>query len=498
MALNEIINACTQENRLLMCLGAQAKKGGEWDVRTRFVTLVRSTEFGPKLYYNFNLKLEGEEGRMAIDFIPHGKNAFYLSAILAACAFGSGEHIGRVVVTSHFKCFFGPACSSFEFERNAFLQGFYPYLSQASACERTMRDSAALMELLKPVRASFELGVDGRLLETERLEIDLPSKHTPLQLDERPLSNVLRFILCADEARDLDHAFLVKSEKQRMVRIHKLMEEADEFPVYCISELESMLAEHDVYEESLERQRAYGESDERWLEPRRFRPLYCDDQLARAIVTLYDIDPVNRYLRVPESAYVVRLRLARLYRKIGDPYRALGAAQACIALAPTSTSGYLESIRSLFDMGRYTEGCHRVVTALKFALKPEDINQLYYLLGYGFERENKHELALAAFAMVGPEGGYAEKIAAQISSLKIVTGQAHSYDEQQAKTLLASCSIPIAPNPEALMTISKAAVMLTDEGLCRAAAPLVKYLGRHLKDKVLLQTAVSLKFGLVR
>ena len=260
-------------NHLKSIHGASCKRGGEWDVRSRFALAVESLRLPFRLMYHFDC--DAANGLFRVNFnAPAGawmprcrfeadietwvdasdqqealasEYTLRLAAVLAAAAFGSGVGIKRVHLLADPLWDSEGTSLSLVVDRIPFIAKLLPDIVDGDP------------SWLERFREMFE-GTD------EELDEQLRCRHLPLSRDTRELPEDLKKLLHADLACELD--VRSQDDDERWDAVREAYEDSETSPVAAIATLEALVADAGAIE-----------ADEQG----RF-PLFCTDEVARVAV----------------------------------------------------------------------------------------------------------------------------------------------------------------------------------------------------------------------
>lgn len=502
------VRGCERANDLCEVFGVQAAQGGEWDVRTRFARACEELRLPFRLEYRFDC--DTAAGVLAVEYsVPtpplfpdsrwdsaHGTwidtrplqgwaasaYALRLAALLAAAAFGAGIGMVKAYVTARVGSLDGQAGISLAFDRIAFMSDVLPRIEAGALdAESVACDPGAVLSLLEPAERSTAFLDNGFFGTVQPLSAAMAQRRPPLWEDGRALPDRLAGVLRAKEARALD--VLHDEDAMLTARANEAMEGAESAPLASIATLEGIVAQLD------EREREVMESDDRV-------PLYCSSPVARILVGLIDTEQ-TRYRKASDAAFAARSGLSRLYLQIHDVPRAVDAAEACVALAPTSLPGYLDVVAAHMEAERFAEAETVLLRAMRITLGRADRAYLRYRLAYTLWMQGRRDLALASYVTVVEAGGaFAAQAESELVDLMEQMGLRERPSPEAATSTLSEYGVSLAAPREAMELVAQAAVGLVDAGILEAAAPLTHALAALVSNDVLSAVANSLEGGL--
>lgn len=500
------VQGCERGNDLCEIFGVRAAQGGEWDVRTRFARTCEELRLPFRLEYRFDC--DAAAGVLAVEYsVPtpslfpdsrwdaaHGTwvdmrplqgwaasaYGLRLAALLAAAAFGAGIGIVKAYVTARVGFLEGPAGISLAFDRIAFVSDVLPRIATgAFDAEHLACDPGAVLALLEPTERSTAFLDNGFFGTVHPLTAAMAQRRPPLWEDTRALPDPLVGVLRAAKACELD--VLHDEDATVTACANDAMEGAESTPLASIATLEGIVAQLD------ERERDAAEMDNRI-------PLYCSSPVARILVGLIDAGAQTRYRKASDAAFAARSGLSRLYLQIHDVPRAIEAAEACIALAPTSLPGYLDAVAAYMEAERFAEAESVLLRALRVALGRADRAYVRYRLAYALWMQGCLDLALASYVTVAEAGGaFAVQAESELADLMEQMGVRERPSSEAAASKLSDYGVSLAAPREAMELVAQAAVGLVDAGILNAAAPLTHALAALVSNDVLSAVANSLE-----
>ncbi len=450
---------------------AMGRKGGEWDVRTRFALAVEKLVVPFRLSYDFDCNVA--EGLFRVDYaIPldswmpqHGydkeqrtwldtsaespqmawRYAMSLGAVLSSVAFGTSVGIRRIRLVGH-------PCSLAEDATLSYYVDRLPFISEI--VPRIETQDGAWLQAFEERAAASDPQFDRVLQENHRMVID----------DDRPLPEVLRPLLLADEVRELD--VLSDMPSDSWDKVHAAESDREEAPLAAIALLEDVAAQADAAVADL---------------PDGVVPLYCSDAFSRFLVSLGDFDESVRFCRYSDSGFRARSILCDLYCEMGEPERGLQQAQACIELAPTSTIGYTDAVNALFAQQLYADAIPYLEKALSLASLEHVLAFVYYRLAYALWQTGRRESGLACYVLCSHHSFSRPEVVIQemeelLSEMATIDGGLRPGipNVAEAREMLQRDGIGVGPSPRVRQIASEALVAMVDAGILEPAAPLVR------------------------
>lgn len=508
-------------NPLISYRGAQGKRGGQWDVRTRFARACERLRLPFRLEQRFDCDLPSgvaavECATPPLSAFPGGPGdapalaatyAVRLATTMAAAAFGSSVMLTNVVVTVFSEGLGGLPVLSVDFRRLPFNRVTLPALRSGSLAQEY--EPEALVALLGQDARLFYVPGGGsdaglRPIEPFRAPELLPHR-TELWQDLRPLPEDLAQSLRATQACELDVYHDPMPELLEEVRSVDA-EEADS-PVVAVMRLE------EVCDRGL---KLLGERAEE-LEDK--RPLYCSSGLTRLLVAEAPAggtkacgvaaaeDPTQvtsrttvaegstpRYYNLPDGFFEARLGLARRYLDLEDPARALATVEQCIALAPSSTQPRVAKAVMLGDLERFDEAAEELKTLLTMLIDREDTGFVYYRLAFALWQSGHPEVGAACYVLALAAPRFAEQSRAELAEL-LAENRMKAPSREEAEELLRRAHICIPQRDELLQSLAASAVGLVDGDFPMAAWQAVGYLADQTHSDDLNNVSASLRDG---
>ena len=473
-----LMRGCDRKSDYMELAGAQASRGGEWDLRTRFAAAAEGLRAPFNFDYVFNC--DAASGAFAIEATVPVAGAFpfqseaerndaraayslRLAMTLAATAFGAGVGVVRAVVTVRERNIDGDAIASLEFSRQMFTMQLMPALQSGAILDASL-SLEELIEGLALRTLRMKMGELGALLPIEPIEASLPDRSIKMAEDMRPLPASLVESLRADLVSDLD-IFDTGDDPLRdryheiSDRIREASAPEEEAPV--ASELADLIAAYDAAE---------------MLEESAARPLYCVNMVSRIIVGEHDDGPQTRFRKIPDTMFDARSMLCRIYREQGNLEDAIRLGEELVRLAPTSFTAYHSLALALREADRMEDAVRALLEGLTVAADPTDIACAYYRLGFYFWQGGDPALGLACYAMVKPGTYFYGEAQAEMQELMQQSHLSRRPDLDEARALLRADGVPVAPVPQLGEMAAKAGIALVDAGMFDAAHSLVHFL----------------------
>ena len=473
-----LMRGCDRKSDYMELAGAQASRGGEWDLRTRFAVAAEGLRAPFNFDYAFNC--DAASGVFAVQATVPVAGAFpfqseaerndaraayslRLAMALAAVAFGAGVGVVRAIVTVRERNIDGPAIVSLEFSRQLFTMQLMPALQSGAILEASL-SPGELIEAFSPRTLHMETGELGALLPVEPIEAPLPDRSIKMAEDARPLPASLVEPLRADLVCDLDifdtgDDPLRDRYREISDRVREASAPEEEAPV--ATELADLIAAYDAAE---------------MLEESAARPLYCVNMISRIIVSEHDDGPQTRFRKIPDTMFDARSMLCRIYREQGNLEDAIRLGEELVRLAPTSFTAYHSLALALREADRMEDAVRALLDGLTVAADPTDIACAYYRLGFYFWQGGDPSLGLACYAMVKPGTYFYGEAQAEMQELMQQSHLSRRPDLDEARALLRADGVPVAPVPQLGEMAAKAGIALVDAGLFDAAHSLVHFL----------------------
>lgn len=473
-----LMRGCDRKSDYMELAGAQASRGGEWDLRTRFAVAAEGLRAPFNFDYAFNC--DAASGVFAVQATVPVAGAFpfqseaerndaraayslRLAMALAAVAFGAGVGVVRAIVTVRERNIDGPAIVSLEFSRQLFAMQLMPALQSGAILEASL-SPGELIEAFSPRTLHMEAGELGALLPVEPIEAPLPDRSIKMAEDARPLPASLVEPLRADLVCDLDifdtgDDPLRDRYREISDRVREASAPEEEAPV--ATELADLIAAYDAAE---------------MLEESAARPLYCVNMISRIIVSEHDDGPQTRFRKIPDTMFDARSMLCRIYREQGNLEDAIRLGEELVRLAPTSFTAYHSLALALREADRMGDAVRALLDGLTVAADPTDIACAYYRLGFYFWQGGDPSLGLACYAMVKPGTYFYGEAQSEMQELMQQSHLSRRPDLDEARALLRADGVPVAPVPQLGEMAAKAGIALVDAGMFDAAHSLVHFL----------------------
>lgn len=473
-----LMRGCDRKSDYMELAGAQASRGGEWDLRTRFAVAAEGLRAPFNFDYAFNC--DAASGVFAVQATVPVAGAFpfqseaerndaraayslRLAMALAAVAFGAGVGVVRAIVTVRERNIDGPAIVSLEFSRQLFTMQLMPALQSGAILEASL-SPGELIEAFSPRALHMETGELGALLPIEPIEAPLPDRSIKMAEDTRPLPASLVEPLRADLVCDLDifdtgDDPLRDRYREISDRVREASAPEEEAPV--ATELADLIAAYDAAE---------------MLEESAARPLYCVNMISRIIVSEHDDGPQTRFRKIPDTMFDARSMLCRIYREQGNLEDAIRLGEELVRLAPTSFTAYHSLALALREADRMGDAVRALLDGLAVAADPTDIACAYYRLGFYFWQGGDPSLGLACYAMVKLGTYFYGEAQSEMQELMQQSHLSRRPDLDEARALLRADGVPVAPVPQLGEMAAKAGIALVDAGMFDAAHSLVHFL----------------------
>ncbi|MBQ9022090.1 MAG: tetratricopeptide repeat protein [Eggerthellaceae bacterium] len=455
-------------NPLQEVFGVQGRKGGEWDLRTRFALAVESLRVPYRLSYSFDCN--AAEGLFSIDYtapladwMPQqrfdvasglwldvsqetaqeaARYTLSVGVLLAAAAFGTSVGVRRVRISSHPVRLSADSAATLFFDRIPFISNVMPAIEA--------QDIVWMQHLLDISQTS-----DAAFEKSIRVNHKQPTG------DSRPVPEELRNTLYADTVGELD--VLSDMETDSWDTVHAAEADRHESPLAAIAVLESVVDEADKAVESL---------------PTNTKALYCSDVVSRFLLPLNQVEDGTRFVRYSDSGFRARSILCDLYCEMGEPDRAIQQAEKCIELAPTSTIGYTDLVNALFTKQAHEEAIPYLIQALSYATQEGTIAYLYYRLAFALWQAGRREAALATYVLCMHHNfGRVEVVHQEMHELIEEMADPKVPSVGEARDILQREGITPAPSPQLRQLVASQLVSLVDHGILDIAAPLSRMVG---------------------
>lgn len=411
-----------------------------------------------------------------------------MAALIASAAFGSSVGITRVIVNGKEGSIAGATIMSLEFARIPFTMGTMAAIRDGRfSAPETECDPAALFDMLYLQNSAFNLADDGSLQPVEPLEVELAVVRTPVAEDDRELSPELRDLLHADTVRELD--VMSEQDADLAARYRAIMDEKDDSLLLAVAQLEDIVAETSKATEEEEAARALREAGVT------VKPLYCENVFARYLTSVVESDPAVRYQRMSDIGQAARSSLSRIYRDMGDLDAAEAQARVCIELAPTSAPAYNDLITCFAEGDHYDRIIEVAKDALRVAVTGNDISYVFYRLAFAYWQTGRLREALACYLRV-PEGSpMGEAAQRERNDLLSEMGNNVPGNDWDPTACLRTAGVPLAPLDDVMEVVGRALVLLCDQNMPLAAAPLASLVASTQRNDILHAVAASLRQG---
>lgn len=508
------LGAADHDNKLDTQYGTTGIRGGNWDLSTRFAAACEEMVLPFRLEYRF--VCDSGTGTIAADVSMPAPDVFpksrfdeaagqwvdvsaqranaaaayglRLAALIASAAFGSSVGITRVIVNGKEGSIAGATIMSLEFARIPFTMGTMAAIRDGRfSAPETECDPAALFDMLHLQNSAFNLADDGSLQPVEPLEVELAVVRTPVAEDDRELSPELRDLLHADTVRELD--VMSEQDADLAARYRAIMDEKDDSLLLAVAQLEDIVAETSKATEEEEAARALRESGVT------VKPLYCENVFARYLTSVVESDPAVRYQRMSDIGQAARSSLSRIYRDMGDLDAAEAQARVCIELAPTSAPAYNDLITCFAEGDHYDRIIEVAKDALRVAVTGNDISYVFYRLAFAYWQTGRLREALACYLRV-PEGSpMGEAAQRERNDLLSEMGNNVPGNDWDPTACLRTAGVPLAPLDDVMEVVGRALVLLCDQNMPLAAAPLASLVASTQRNDILHAVAASLRQG---
>ena len=535
-----LIDAAQEPNPYCSFLPANPRRGGEWDIRTRFLRSCESLRLPFRLEYRFDCHAEGGVLHAQIALPPlrafpesqwneatarwesraHEVPALVacyalrLSTLVAACGFGTGIGMRDVTVTACSDSLDGTPVLSMRFERMSFLNralyridlGTVARIGGQRDC--TAADVEVLLALLAPIEARIRIGDDGGLLPVDPLEPQLPESRLPISDDTRFLPANVAHLLHADRVCDLD--LEATTDLAELDEVQTAIDEAAESRLLAIARLEAVVSRNPVRgladpddivaaaEAALRGGSAvpgYEYEDEEG-DPRLVRIVYFPNLFARTLADYASRREDEEYEMLPAQSYLARSALSKLYLEAGDAQAAASLAKECALLAPTSAGLLLENAQLLLAAQQLDDAIELLRQALGMCVRQQMANIIYAHLAGAFWGKGMHLEALASFTLARRfeqgQTGFDQAILQLVQRL----GLKGMPSTDEAVATLRAQGIFLAPTDKARHTIVGVAVEFTDSRMFELAWPIVGSIGIDVGNDVMAMMGEHLRRGL--
>lgn len=525
-----LVDAGQEENPYCVYIPVQPRRGGEWDVRTRFIHACESLAQPFRLEYRFDCHAEGGllhavVGLPPAQAFPESRwnavasrwesraderpafaacHALRLAALVAACGFGAGFGMRQVLVECRADGVGGPAVLSMRFERMSYLNrtlsridmGTVARVGEHGPC--TAADVESLLKLLAPIESRIEF--DGRegLRPIEPLELELPPARAAIAEDDRFLPSNVAHLVHADRVRDLD--IEGQNDLRALDEVQTAIEEAGDSRLLSMAQLEDIAANNrvpgldDISDDVIAAAEAavHGKPKNPGYErpdgeggTRPVRLAYFPNLVSRFLVDIVSTREDEGFEAIPDQAYLARSALARLYLEDGDLDAALARAAECVALAPTSAGSLLESAQLHLMLGKPRQAIELLKQALRVCVRRQMATVIYVQLATAFWQQGQALEALACFVMARRFERGKTPFDQMVGQMVQQLGLEGLPSEQQAERVLRSQGVPSAPTSEVSGIVIALAVELVDSRMFELAWPLVGIVGFDYGNDVL-------------
>ena len=536
------VEASEEENPYCIYLPASPQRGGEWDVRTRFLRVCESLRLPFRLEYRFDCHADG--GMLSVRFGLPPQRAFpnsywdgaesrwesradevpalascyalRLAALVAACAFGTSIGMRQVVVTGCAGSALGEPRLSMRFERMSFLNralyridaGTVARIGSQRSCSPA--DVMVLLSLLAPIEAQVKLAEDGGMMPVEPLAVELPESRLPISEDRRYLPAPLAHLLHADTVRDLDTE--ATTDLNELDEVQTAIDDAAESRLLAIASLEEVVRRNPVRgladpddivaaaEAALRGDAGLGspgyEDEDEEGDPRLVRLVYFPNIISRCLADFVSRREDEIFEPVPGQAYLSRAALAKLYLESGDFDAAVSRIRECAALAPTSAGLLLENAQLLFAAQQPEYAIDLLRQALRVCVRQQMANVLYAHLGGAFWACGSYAEALAAFTLARRFEQGQTAFDQAILQLVQKLGMKEMPSVEAAVATLRPHGVVLAPTDQARHALLGVAVGFVDARMFELAWPLVGSIGIDVGNDVMAMMGEHLRRGL--
>ena len=534
------LEASEEENPYCHYLPAHPLRGGEWDIRTRFLRACEELRTPFRLEYRFDCYANG--GMLSVRFGLPPQRAFPTScwndvesrwtscadevpalatcyalrvaALLAACGFGTSIGMRQVLVTGCADSPTGTPLLSLRFERMSYLNralyridlGTVSRIGGQRDC--TAADVEVLLSLLAPLEARVSLDESGALLPVEPLALEFPEGRFPISGDERYLPSSVAHLVHADYVRDLDleattdlheldevQTAIDDAAESRLLAMARLEEVVERNPVEGLADPDDIVAAAEAALRGGPGIPGYDRIDEDG-DKRPVRLAYFPNLFSRCLVDIVARREDEEYDLVPAQAYLARSALSKLYLESGDAGAAIERARECALLAPTSAGLLLENAQLLLAAQDLEGALDLLRQALNVCVRQQMANIIYAHLAGAFWGLGMHAEALAAFTVARRfeqgQSGFDQAILQLVHQL----GLSEMPSIDSAVATLRAQDIPLAPTEKARRTIMGIAVDFTDARMFELAWPLVGAIGIDIGNDVMAMMGEHLRLGI--
>ena len=485
------------DNPLLHLDGAHARTGGEWDMRTRLAFACEYAHLPFRLIYRMDCSANDRAAAFSVALPPECAMPSWrwnavsdgwmdmggarraaaetyglrLAILMCAAAF-SLTAVDRVTVDLHAHAVDGAFLGRVTVGRGAWEERLSEIVHQGMVpVDDAWAKPATLAARLSFAREIPAFDGEGMLAGGSAPAPLLMRAHTPLAGDARPLPPALARLLHADVVGDLD--VMTPDDADALECEQRIMATAQDSPLLACASLEEQVSQ---WEDS-------HPDDGR-------APLYCASQVARCLIDAYEPDTTARYRRLPDAIFQACTDLTRLYHGMHDNERALAMARKCVALAPSSPTGYLLLAQVQLDAGRVEEALRTLSEGLPTAFGPESAAQFYAHLAFAFRSLGRIDEALACYVVFPAATGNPAPADELARVLETLGADAAPSFGQALRTLVAAGVPADAKKTRAL--IARCTLGLVDAGFFEAAYAPACALATFWRSDVLIATAKSL------
>lgn len=441
--------------------------GGEWDIRSRFASLVEHLSLVTRLDYTYRVDASG--GVMAVNYLapqpddlpaeeaftgtPKStvewkpilederealtlEHAYRMALVLAGACFASGLGIQTCYVQMDDQV--RPNRSRImQFEREDYLARLVPLAHEMTG---TSLHDAPCTEALAPLcidRPVPNLGPSIR---------DAQPKDDP-----RELPKELRDLVMADRASELE--VMEDEDCPYTARIKELRDRLESNPADAIEGLIGLTEEISAACVVAELQSTGPVQTQ-----------FCENHLSRLLLPMFEDDPSTRILRAPDALFFAESDLATMYLKSGNYTRALDELHRLLDVSVTSTQAHLLLISALSRLERFDEIVEVVKHGLRCAYDRETISYYFYRVAFAYWQLGRIDVALACYSLV-PRGEQVSEIAEEeLRALCHKEGLSGRLDLSEAIEVARREGIPVPPTEEFSNRIADLAVLFVDNG----------------------------------
>ena len=269
--------------------------------------------------------------------------------------------------------------------------------------------------------------------------------------DMRVLPESLRSLLLADTAAELE--VMEDSEDPHVKRVVQLRELVHTDPAAAakgfaklVDELEATCA--------LEELAATGPIESQ----------FCENYLARLLLSLTEDGGDIRVLRVPDALYFAQYELCNLYTQAGDLEALLPQARKLYDMAKSSMQAHFSLINVLAQLERFDEVVEVGKHAARLAHDRASIGYLFYRIAFAYWNLGDRQMALACYRLI-PRGEEIEPTAQEemrALMAEMEVSEPPSFEDAVATVGRAGIALP--PTEEVSNFIADLAVLLVDNG----------------------------------